>query len=286
MAENKDHSIDSIMARVGLSKNRDWYASKLDGIGPNAGRLQNERFDLAVSYLETHCVKKDALGNTIVDREEVRQQLNSIDFHKPVTLHKVKPGEELVQRSFRGNSQSESDKSPKVPSSSNLSKNEEENVEYGEYFSKSGVPTQRLGITERNETRRCTVKEDMVVLQSHTRGTTDVWSANRSVRMPEKQTLAGTGIVDRDLDEGRDTRFLRRTNDARNTRSVYSESVSVASSDTSEKGKTKTLDHRSGEYVTGGGIQYHIPKRKDCPNLDRHQNLIPSQSQKRCSIKR
>lgn len=282
MAEHKNHSIDSITARVGKSQNREWYASKLDGIGPHAGRLQNERFDLAVSYLETHCVKEDLQGNTVVDREEVRQQLNSIDFHKPVTLHTVKPGEELVQHSFRDKPRSNSVKLEKGPGSFNLSKNEE----YGEYFSKSGVPTQKLGITERNETRRCTVKEEMVVLQSHTRGTTDVWSANRSVRMPEEQTLAGTSIVNRDLDKGRDTRFLLPTNDAKNTRSVYSESVSIASSDTSEKRKTETLAHRSGEYVTGGGIQYHIPKRRDRPDLCRHQNLAPMQSQKRGSITR
>jgi len=262
-----DHSVDSILCRVGESGSRDWYASKLDGIGQHASKQQNDRFDLAVSYLETHCWTTTTTGQEVVDREKVLQQLDSIDFHKPVTLQTFKPCDELVQHSIRDKSQTNS-----------FELNREK--AYGEFFTMSGVPSQRLAITERDETRRCSVKTEMVVLESHTRGTVDVWSKNRPVRTPPNHTEKGTTILN--CDRTQEFAGLKLTSDPKQARSVFHQSNPTRNSLENKK----TLKHRSGEYVAGGGVQYHIPKRKDKPELCRHRDLTPVKFQKRGSITR
>lgn len=259
------------MARTGTSENRQWYASKLDGIGPHASKLQNERFDLAVSYLETHCVTTNSRGENVVDREKVCQQLNSIDFHKPVELKTVRRGDQMFQHSsYDRGQQTSTDK-----------------VEYGEHFTKSGTPSERLGITVRDDahsraTQRCTVKEDMVVLQTHTRSTIDVWSQQRMVNTPVEQTPKGTTVRNEDLGNRNASSHVVAPQGDHRTRSIYSSSTNGKDS----ANGTKILEHRSGEYVTGGGVQYHLPKRTDNTLLCRHNNLTPVNSQKHGAIRR
>ncbi len=263
---------------ISTSENRDWYASRLDGIGAHASKLQNERFDIAVSYLETHCRTAGSEGQDVVDRERVLQQLNSIDFHKPVTLQVVEPGDKLVQHSLRDQSDKEIQHSIGDKPRTTFELNRKE--QYGEHFTDSGVPTQRLGMTDRDQARCCTVEKEMVVLQSHTRGTVDVWSENRPIRIPADHTENGTTIVN--CERKSESKALKPTNDPKLARSVFSRSGTIEDSPKSQQ----TLQHRSGGYGAGGGVQYHIPKREDCPKLCRHQNLTPVKSQKRGSISR
>jgi hypothetical protein len=198
------HKKEYIMSRVGKSKNNiQWYRSKLDGIGPHASKSQRDRFELAVAYLETHC-KKINNGKLEVDRQKVLDGLNSIDFHKPVELETIKPGQQLARYS-------------------------EKNAEvHGDFFTDPGVQTQRLGIAQREEHNRLTVKQDMVVLKSHSRCTVDTWSKNRAKSV-----------------------------------SVYTRNKA-----------TQLIECKSGEYVRGGGVQYHIPRSE--VHFCRHNFLTPA----------
>jgi hypothetical protein len=267
--EDDPHSIVSIMKRVGKSENRAWYASKLDGIGAHASKTQNERFDLAVSYLETHCKKLGDGGKEVVDRERVLEQLNSIDFHKPVELNEMKPGRKMRQYS---------------------------DGRQGEYFTDPGVPEGRVGITVKGREHRdpvvreemnarnvrkemspriandYTVKKEMVVLKTHTRGTVDTWSSERNGRSPvtaERLEKSGkkieTGISNKDEEKAN----VKLTHDAKLATRKYSRT-------TDEAGESK-ITHKSGEFVRAGGAQYHVPQMKDekLRHKCRHQNLVP-----------
>jgi len=233
------------------SENRQWYASQLDGIGPHASQKQNERFDLAVAYLETHCKKTGSDGKEVViDRAQVLQQLNSIDFHKPVELVEIEPGKNLLQYS---------------------------DGERGQYFTDPGVPQQKLGITVKARAAdEYTVKEKMIVLKTHTRETIDTWSNNRSTSYPltsERLEQTGAKVESKVVNKESGTN-LKPTNNAKLRRRTYRKN-------TEADGKDQIVQ-RSGEYASAGGCQYHIPKMKD-QNLQhkcRHQNLVKTRKHK------
>ncbi len=269
------YSRNSIESRIGKSVNRDWYVSKLDGIGFHSSKLQKERFDLAVSYIETHCTKLDAQnrpifmdGKPVVDREMVRQQLDTIDFHSEVKIRDFKKGERLSQHRFSEESISR-DKLIQSASDKRL----------GEFFTDRNTPTQQLGLATRSPAQSrpistVSAKHDFCALETRTRGTIDVWSKYRAVRVPRKKSKDGTIIRPGDRKHYKITRtdgksqsgsvHLRPTKNAKFAVSRY-QSVTyhtkprvLKSGEKKPSVAKKRIYQTSGEYVSGGAKQYHI----------------------------
>lgn len=226
------------MSNISQSPNAQWYRDQLDSMGPHASKLQQERFAVAVDYLEANYKIKRPDGTLTdkVDRQEVLSQLNSIDFHKEVNLKELKRDNKIYQH-----------KAPGAPTS--------------EYFTSKSSTKDRLGITEgeggnARVKESYYVKEDMVVLESHTRDTKDVrcWGRHaRDTANPESSRLVNLDNTNKNgqvVDQQ-----LRKTDDAKISGRVYSSNRD-----------TGKIEQRSGEYAKGGDVQYHIPEHQ-------HKNL-------------
>lgn len=235
------------MSNVSPSPNSQWYMDRLDSMGPHASQLQRDRFAVAVNYLEANYETTQRLPDGTlqksVDRQEVLSHLNSIDFHKDVKLKELNRDDKVYRHS--------------VPDSP-----------MREYYTSKSTTKDRLAITEGEGSKARVqeayfVKNKMVVLESHTRDTKDTWSEGRYVR--DTQNHHSSRVVNADKSSTRTSNGreidhqLRKTDDAKVASRVYS-----------NNGDSKgPIEQRSGEYVRGGGIQYHIPQKQ-------HDNLCPA----------
>ena len=235
------------MSQISQSPNDQWYRDRLDSMGPRASPLQQKRFAVAVDYLEANCVEKQTLPDgterEVLDRQAVLQHLNSIDFHKDVKLKELNRDDKVYRHSVAD--------SP-----------------MRDYYTSKGSSKDRLAITEGEGSKARVqetyfVKNKMVVLETHTRDTKDIWSEGRNVR--DMHDRASSRVVNADktstrTPNGREIDHqLRKTDDAKIAGRVYSNNGDPRG----------PIEQRSGEYVRGGAIQYHIPKKQ-------HENLCPA----------
>ena len=229
----------AIRYSIGKSKHSDWYASKLDAMGPHASPLKKQRFETAVAYLEHY----HRNGNK-VDRPAVLTHLNAIDFSKPVRLRRLQTGETL--RQFQ-------------PEAAGM----------GSCFTDPGVPIHRLGAVagqgvQQREGRTYQIDKPLIGLESHARPLVDTWSAGRTVRFTRADRQSPTTgkfikISNRDqytkrfpgnkqaVDQG-----LLRTDNPKHGPQIF----------TTEKSNKHTIrvNQQSGAYVAGGGKQVYVAK--------------------------
>lgn len=242
-SDDADQTIKAIEAQVGKSSNRAWYAGQLDAMGPQASPLQQQRFDLAVAYLEHHHVRPGSSGALEVDQVAVLEHMQGIDFHSDVRLNKIEAGQTVEQYNFD---------------------------RMGSYSTNRGYPSQQLGISDGHqpaERKHATyqARQDIVALESRCRDVVDTHSDSRMVRHAPAHAPSGQSIHNAD----RLSAAQPVTHRADLSRSSYQRVTDSA-------GNSK-LEHRSGEYTHGGGKQLHIPKQVHprLEQVDRRQT-IPS----------
>ncbi len=252
------------------SPNRQWYFNQLESMGPHASKLQNERLDIAINHLETQCGHRNSNGTWEVNRGEVLQHLDSIDFHKDVRVTTLRPGDHVDQYRFKTDREQAIEKRMRhqdTPELQNALAQERKNG-LGQSFTGRGEPAQRLGVSGDGR-ERCTytVQERTKVLQSHARDKKDTWSDQRDIRQVPEHKPTNVPLVNRDQ-HTRDVRQpdktarsvscgLKLTENAKSAGRVYR---------VEGNGDQKKITHQSGPYVRGGSMQYTITKSQ-------HQSL-------------